>query len=63
MSRPYCRPLNFVPQHLHLSFGCHIHPSFSYGTVRVLLGLVGLRALGGLVCATLSAYVVIGIVP
>ncbi|RVW59115.1 hypothetical protein CK203_104548 [Vitis vinifera] len=26
--------LNFVPQHWHLSFGCHIHPSFTYGTTR-----------------------------
>ena len=49
---------NFVPQHLHLSYGCHTHPSFSYSTVRALLGLVGLRALGGLVCGPLSAYVV-----
>ena len=32
--------------------------SFSYGTVKALLGLVGLRASGGLVCGPSSAYVV-----
>ena len=50
--------LNFIPQHLHLSFGCHTHPSFSYNTIRAFLGLVCLRASGGLVYGPLSAYVV-----
>ena len=48
----------FCPQHLHLSYGCHTYPSFSYGTIRALLGLIGLRASGGLICGPLSAYVV-----
>ena len=53
----------FFPSTLAFIYGCHTHPSFSYGTVRVLLGLVSLQALGGLVCGPLSAYVVIGIMP
>ena len=53
-----CRPSIVFPQHLQLSYGCHTHPSFSYSTIRALLGLVGLRASGGLVCGPLSAYVV-----
>ena len=53
-----CRPSIFIPQHLHLSYECHPHPSFSYNTIRALLGLIYLRASGGLVCGPLSAYVV-----
>nr|CAN70273.1 hypothetical protein VITISV_016512 [Vitis vinifera] len=33
------KTLNFVPRHWHLSFGCHIHPSFAYGTTGAPFGL------------------------
>ena len=56
--RSFLGHVNFAPQHLHLSYGCHTHPSFSYNTIRALLGLVCLSASGGFVCGLLSAYVV-----
>ena len=48
----------FCPSTLAFILWVSHHPSFSYSTIMALLGLVGLRASGGLVCGPLSAYVV-----